>query len=100
MIQMEHSRGDFERNFESLMQRLLRAGMIQSYDIDHTPHVVWNDRYDSRLGGRSAFLGLAAMLAELCESSLLSEDEQALIQLLAAEESEGNLPGPGETPHS
>ena len=71
---------EWERATESLMQRLLKAGMIRSYSSERTPSVVWNKDYHAPMGGRAGFLGLAILLAELCPNEPLSIPEQAVLQ--------------------
>lgn len=73
---------EFDANLSALMKRLLDAGMILSFSKDKTPCVVWNKDYHPPLGGRAAFLGVASLLAELCQHEPLSEDEQAMIQMV------------------
>jgi hypothetical protein len=82
MKQNDSEEAKFDRHFDSVMKRLLDAGMIVSFSKRQTPCVVWNKKYQEPLGGRGAFLGMAILLAEICPDRPLSSDEQALIQML------------------
>jgi len=82
---------EFMEVFESVMQRLQDAGMIIGWsDVDQTgddrrlvPH--WNENYNKPLGGESAFKGLTSILADICPEAPLSENEQAIIQIMRSE---------------
>ena len=83
----EESERQFALHFNSLMQRLMKAGFVTHYEdspADGELHIVWNPDY-SGMGGEAAFLGLSTMLADVCAESPLSEDEQMLIQFLRQE---------------
>lgn len=81
---IDHSAdADFERHFDSLMQRLLACGWILSYSKAGPSCIVWNPKFHAPMGGEAAFLGLATLLAELCSASPLPVGEQALIQMIA-----------------
>lgn len=82
----------FDRHFESLMKRLKSAGWIESYDATRTPCVIWSKASPSAQPGRRAFLSLAALLQDICPERPLSDDEQALIQMMAALETEDPSP--------
>ena len=79
---------EFDRHFLSLMKRLKAAGMIRSYSSTRTPCVEWNKDFRAPLGGRAAFVGMAMLLAEICQDEALSRDEQALIQMISQAEEE------------
>lgn len=85
---------EFDRNFDSLMKRLMAAGIVKNYSKTRTPCIVWNQDYNAPLGGQAAFVGLAMLLADICREKPLSKEEQALIQMIRSEEAED--PSPSE----
>lgn len=76
----------FNLHFDLLMQRLLKAGLITHYENSPGPDgrlmMDWNPDYKSPMGGKAAFLGLATLLADICQERPLNMDEQVIIQLL------------------
>lgn len=84
----EERERSFDLDYNSLMGRLLRAGLITHYEAsggeDGDLNIVWNPDYQS-MGGDAAFLALSSILRDLCPEGPLSTDEQMLIQFIRKE---------------
>jgi hypothetical protein len=86
MSPKEMAPDEFSEAFVSLMKRLKRAGIIKRLPRkgEGDDNIAFNPAYEKPLGGEGWVVGFAAMLAVIAEEGPLSEDEQAILLMMAA----------------
>ena len=75
----------FRLHMTSLLRRLQQAGWITHFeepdpDTDELV-IVWNEE-KKPMGGKTTFYAMSTMLQDICPEKLLSDEEQAMIQIL------------------